>query len=317
MKARLKDRLCRTPAGRAAWRIARLVKFELGRIPRELAGLAACFRKPDGCLPMQTCGTRNRQNWGDDLNIFFLEAATGKRVVPFLGSWLLRLAGRENYMCIGSTIASWPLTATVVWGAGLINDCQGLELLARPRRILAVRGPLTRDWLLRQGADCPAVYGDPALLLPRFYQPVPCGHWRIGLVPHYSDVEKIPPALRRLAAGSAMKSIAVRGYEDWRRGIDEITSCDLIVSSSLHGLIVAEAYGIPAVWVEFGPSIPGWDFKFRDFYASIGKPGVRPFQVREATPPEELWACRKDWVPAQLNLEPLLAVCPFSLSSFA
>ncbi|NLB65376.1 MAG: hypothetical protein GX803_02780 [Lentisphaerae bacterium] len=226
--------------------------------------------------------------------------------------------GLENYLCIGSTLTFFPLETTVVWGAGLINNEPGWDLISKPRKILAVRGPLTRQWLLDRGIECPAVYGDPALLLPRFYTPAPRSRARIGVIPNYADHERNAPALKRIAAWSEARKIAVNGYGDWRDVIDDITSCDMIVSSSLHGLIVAEAYQIPAIWVEFEPPSPGWwRFKFDDFYASIGKEGMEPFCVTSLTSPEEIWARRSLWTPARINLEPLLATCPFQLLSFA
>ena len=40
-------------------------------------------------------------------------------------------------------------------------------------------------------------------------------------------------------------------YELWTDIVDAICSAKFVVSESLHGLIVAEAYGIPNAWVEF------------------------------------------------------------------
>ena len=52
--------------------------------------------------------------------------------------------------------------------------------------------------------------------------------------------------------------------------IDRIASCDCIASSSLHGLIVSHAYGVPAVWIKFRDLPSGDDVKFHDYYLSLG-----------------------------------------------
>lgn len=67
---------------------------------------------------------------------------------------------------------------------------------------------------------------------------------------------------------------------EWQKWIDELCSCDCVISSSLHGLIIAEAYGIPTLWVKFSDEINGDDFKFYDYYASIGL-SVPPLDLRE------------------------------------
>lgn len=303
----------KTPLGSAIWRAAHIVKAELLNFPR---GLVCWYADRWGrytFLLLWTCGTRQHQNWGDDLNYYFIELATGKRVIRCPNSWLFRRMCIKNYLCIGSTLTFYPLNTTAVWGAGLINHRQNLALKSKPLEILAVRGPLTRQWLLEQGVDCPEVYGDPALLLPRFYTPKVRPRSRFGVVPHYVDLERHPPAMDSLMAWPEVKHIAVRDYRDWRDIVDDIVSCDYVLSTSLHGLIVAEAYGIPSLWVEFETPIAGWEFKFNDFYASIGKAGMTPFRVTETTTLEEIWARRSSWVPARVDMEPLLAVCPFPL----
>jgi pyruvyltransferase len=48
------------------------------------------------------------------------------------------------------------------------------------------------------------------------------------------------------------------------------------LSSTLHGLVFAHAYGKPALWLEFGDRVLGNGFKFFDYYHSIG---VQPQDV--------------------------------------
>mgnify|MGYP001769832243 CR=1 FL=1 len=54
--------------------------------------------------------------------------------------------------------------------------------------------------------------------------------------------------------------------------IDKILSCRHIVSSSLHGIITANAYGIPVRWIQFDTNVFGDNTKYYDHFASIGRP---------------------------------------------
>ena len=155
---------------------------------------------------------------------------------------VLRLANREVYSVIGSILDNANEPNLVIWGSGFMYE-NGV-FRAKPKRVCAVRGPLTRAKIIEQGVDCPEVFGDPALLLPLFYRPrrdVPRA--RLGIVPHY--VDKQNPFLRTLALVEEVKLIDIESSIS--NVIDEICSCDFIASSSLHGLIVADAYGIPSV----------------------------------------------------------------------
>lgn len=185
-------------------------------------------------------------------------------------------------LAIGSVVGA-AKSNDVVWGSGLI----------RPRKVdgkqvtfLAVRGPKTRA---NVDGDVPEVYGDPAILLPMVYAPPrPTLKFRIGLVPHYVD---------RLAHSPdpAVLSISVRNT-DWRATIDRIVSCELIVSSSLHGIVAAEAYGVPAVWIRPQTEIIGGEFKFLDYYEATGRFEQVPADFdlgfsrleKRATPPPNL-----------------------------
>ena len=182
-----------------------------------------------------------------------------------------------------------------------------------PNKVLAVRGPLTREWLMKQGIECPEVYGDPALLLSKFYTPKALKRYRLGLIPHYADLEK--ENVKRWLQREDVKLISMQGYDKWTDIIDEMYSCDLIISSSLHGLIVSEAYQIPSVWVKFQNYVDGWDFKYHDFYASMGKEHVSCINIEADTQLENLCTVAQSWQPGKIDLEPLLDACPFELRS--
>ena len=87
-------------------------------------------------------------------------------------------------MIIGS-ILDRGTKSSIIWGAGLISeDSEPIEI---PKKIYAVRGPKTREKLLKSGIDCPEIYGDPALLLPKIYNPKIEKKYELGVIPHYID----------------------------------------------------------------------------------------------------------------------------------
>ena len=69
--------------------------------------------------------------------------------------------------------------------------------------------------------------------------------------------------------------------QDPLKTIDEICSCDMIVSSSLHGIIIAEAYGIDAVWIKLSDKIIGGRFKFNDYFLGSGRCEQSPSSIKE------------------------------------
>lgn len=137
--------------------------------------------------------------------------------------------------------------------------------MATPRRILAVRGRLTKDQLeTRLGLTVPPVFGDPALLLPHFFSPAPAGSdARIGLVLHYSHRKFLPKDPL-----DDVLQIDVR--EEPEEVLSQIAGVRCVVSSSLHGIICAQAYGIPWVWLKFpDAALMGGTFKFLDFLSTM------------------------------------------------
>ena len=61
----------------------------------------------------------------------------------------------------------------------------------KPKKILSVRGPLTRKRLLELDYECPETYGDSGMILPYFYYPEIKKKYKLGIIPHYIDGENI------------------------------------------------------------------------------------------------------------------------------
>jgi len=242
---------------------------------------------------------RAKPNWGDTFSPVLFEWISGVRPRHLARENPRRL---PNFVALGS-ILQWADESSIVWGAGFLSGEQRVD--GKPHKVCAVRGPLSRQMLLRQGVRCPEVYGDPALLLPKFLHPPLTREFRLGVVPHYAD--KRDRRLRKLRRYEDVLLIDVQ--TDVVKFVEQICRCCAVASSSLHGIIVAHAFGIPARWVEFSDRVHGGGFKFRDYFAALGEPAVRPLRIEgeieiESLLPEEQTA-------PLLDIDALWEACPF------
>lgn len=168
------------------------------------------------------------------------------------------------YSFIGSTLDNNSVKSLVVLGSGFKSASSNLP--EKPKKVVACRGPLTRKKLIEAGLDVPETYGDPAILLPRYYQPKSSKMYRMGIIPHY--VDKDVKELENWRNKPGVKIIDVSsGVEDF---VEDINSCDFTISSSLHGVIISHAYGIPSGWVKLSERLAGGAFKFQDYFNSVG-----------------------------------------------
>lgn len=249
------------------------------------------------------------QNWGDELNLYMIKAMTGRPV--FFQNYLLpSFQKAKSFMCIGSVLDFCCRKNSVVWGTGVKLRCKKLD--ERPSEVLAVRGPLTKVWLNKQGVECPTVYGDPALLLPLFVKVPKQEQVKIGLVPHYIDFKH--PTLLRIVEklGSDAILINLAHYKDWHDIIYKINQCQCVLSSSLHGLIVSDAYGVPNAWVQFSGVIGGDDFKYYDYFLSVNRKTREPLKMNvdmDINAVEQF--VKSNWQPISYDIRPLIESCPF------
>ncbi len=239
---------------------------------------------------------RKAPNFGDLMSPWLVSKMTGREAV-----WT---DSRPHYMVIGSVLNN-SNPRSVVWGAGSFGVENGARFSAEAT-YTAVRGPLTRARLVARDIPCPEVYGDPALLAPAYFWPKVRKTHMYGIVTRWSDRQwhdaDIGPGVRLIDLGTS----------DVEGVIEAMLSCRRVVTGSLHGLIVADAYGIPSAWVRSRTTYGG-PYKFFDYFASVGK--LRMFQDFDTSLP--ITANRLggslvfDGRPIVFNYRALLDACPF------
>ena len=182
-----------------------------------------------------------------------------------LDSGLVEPATRHRLLAVGS-ILNLARTGDVIWGIGANGKTLDHPAAYRELDIRAVRGPLSRAFLQAKGHAVPDVYGDPGMLVGRLW---PREHTARGfrpravtVVPNLNDMH--------LAAG---RSDAVDPTSDVWGMLGTIAASDLVVGSSLHSIVVAESFGVPARLVT---SSAEPRFKFEDYYRGSGRHEFRP-----------------------------------------
>jgi pyruvyltransferase len=168
----------------------------------------------------------------------------------------------DNLLLLGS-ILNWSDSFSHVCGTGLIAP--GVRLNFSPKSINCVRGPLTLEALKNQGIEAPALFGDPGILVPEIFPLSQKTMFPVGIIPHYVD-----------RSAPWIKDCEERGipvidvFSPLEIFFEKLQQCEIILSSSLHGLIFAHAYGKRALWIELSDKVIGNGFKFYDYYLSMG-----------------------------------------------
>lgn len=182
-------------------------------------------------------------NFGDNLNYFLIKSMSGKEPVY--------CDDRTNphYIVCGSILTEANDNSTL-WGPGMANYGESINCSAQ---IKMVRGELTAKAL---NIEVPV--GDPCLLMPKFYLPKVEKKHHTGLIPHWKDIVNVVGTSHYL----------INPLKPALEVIDDILSCERIISSSLHGLILADAYGVPSRWMDLGTAIGGDGFKFDDYFST-------------------------------------------------
>lgn len=253
----------------------------------------------------------DEQNFGD-----FLSAYLRDRMFLPIG------VRAGQYRLIGSTIADFILREAdeasaaetnlrdrrvAFWGCGL-RDASSLAPAWRAQAIICgVRGPLSRDAL---GLPPSTPMADPGLLMPALYAPAPCPHvmGRSIAIPHFHDRRDDSVLLGMAAADRLVRPNLPNAVGAMLAMVDAIAAADFVLSASLHGAIIAAAYGVPfAYWDNGHLDLP---FKWEDFAASVAMPCAFAATVAEGRRVHAAIIAPALRLPV---LWPLLAVAPLAV----
>ena len=252
--------------------------------------------------PIRTAYFLRIPNVGDMVNSDIVTALTGRPVVHVAPSV------KPHLLASGSVMAS-SMPSSYIWGTGVMHPDFGIgNPLAK--KICAVRGKLSHSALRRAGiavGDIP--FGDPGYLAPGLLgiERKKNTQFRIGLACHY--VDRGNPVLRRILQEHDVVDLNVHDYPvDFLR---QMAGCDVVISSSLHGLIFAEAFGIPNLWLKAGEEIAGGDFKFNDWFSMSRRPQTSPYMLEAGDTGQSL-AARASCHECEIDVQALKGAFPYS-----
>lgn len=234
----------------------------------------SCLRASETAIPLFYWDARPKlgfSNFGDALSVSIVEKIVEMSVTTVTDPF----SRQKKLLAIGS-IVNYAEEGDVLWGTGVNGKyLKRGDYHFNNLDVRAVRGPLSRQFLLEMGINCPEVYGDPTLLLPRLFP-----EWKKSetpsqdfiIIPHFSD-ETLFCHLPNM--------VSVK--EDWKDVVAKILDSRFVISSALSGVIVAEAFGIPArLLISSNENNTETLFKYSDYYY-----GTNRFDYRFATSIEE------------------------------
>lgn len=216
----------------------------------------------------------------------------------------VRMDKTIHLLTIGSIIGLGNFDA-VIWGSG-INKFEMVHKIEKNRKyvkydIRIVRGPLTREILLSSGYNCPPIYGDPGVLLPLIYPKENVDKKYKFCVLYHHATNK-----REMICDENSICIDMQ-TKDYKKVVNAIMESEVVISSSLHGIILAEAYGVPTVFLNKG--MDNQLMKFYDWYYSTGR-----MTVNVAMSLEEAMKMKPMQVPDLSKMQrELLSTFPYDL----
>lgn len=205
-------------------------------------------------------------NFGDELAAPIIEIYSQKKVEwsPLTKCSHLGIGSILEFPWRDKTIHTNPNIH--ILGSGLMSPVL-IQPCIQSVNFVAVRGWLTQSILKSQGHPVNRNIGDLGILASSLIQENQDKEYALGIIPHHSNFEKFQKSMT-LKDGAILIDVRSKNTIDV---LENIGKCKIIISESLHGLIAADSMSIPNVWLRNGPLHKGDDFKFLDYFSSIGR----------------------------------------------
>ena len=170
---------------------------------------------------------------------------------------------------MGSDVYGLPSQETYLHSQNIYSDGAKIESIFVNSKFL--RGNLSKNRVERVlGEDLNIPTGDGGLLVDRWIGEKPPKKYRLGIIPHYKEKDSLfVGEMKKKYSDSVIIDLGKKPIDV----VKEIASCETILSSSLHGLIVADSFHIPNKHIllyPYGERMLGDGFKFADYYSSYG-----------------------------------------------
>lgn len=234
-------------------------------------------------------------NFGDLLNLKILSQLSKANIVSSIQSDC-------NFLAIGSLLEQflWAKKNNLklyknkylsskmfVWGSGFISPPDTIvirpdglsETFFRKMDFLAVRGKTTKsrvEKILHKKLDN-IVLGDPGLLASKLIDTSSIiKKYSLGIIPHYIDKNiSIFNEINRTIKGSTIIDV----QNDPILVVQNIAECEVVISTAMHGLIVADSLGVPNKWCTCSDNLTGGSYKFLDYYSSLDIKDIEPLDL--------------------------------------
>jgi len=201
----------------------------------------------------------NHKNIGDDISIPLLEKVLNKKItkIPFIFTFFIR-----NCLFIGS-ILKYSTNKSTILGSGF-NQPEDIKYFNNYEHIIFVRGKLSQSLIKSKLGINILSISDPAILVSRFFDAKSTViQKKIIIIPNHYDEELIC----HYRFPSNVEILSNKNYVNIDKYFRTITSAELILSSSLHGIVFADSYGKSSIPFFFQFSqVSLW--KFYDYFSS-------------------------------------------------
>lgn len=217
-------------------------------------------------------------NMGDRLNPYIMRRLFGfeiRRVTPLtcelsgIGSGLGQFTFSDKpWLASGEWFTGKMFPETCVWGTGFIRSGHERPFYRPKMHFNAVRGELSKkkaEKLL--GTRLDSVLGDGGILAEQALGERPPKKYSVGVAAHYK--EQNHPAFKHIL-DTTPGALWIDMCGETETVIRDIASCEVVISSSLHALIVADSFHIPNIHIHVSDAMLGDGFKFKDYYSAYG-----------------------------------------------